>query len=87
MPRLRRFARARVLRFEALESRSLLAAGIGVYAPANESFVLRNEASAGEADAEFQFPAPGALPVVGDWNGDGRDDFGVFESPLNRATT
>jgi hypothetical protein len=72
-----RFAR---LRLEPLERRDLLAAGIGVYNPANDVFSLRNEASAGPPTAgEFQFSSPGSVPVVGDWNGDGQDDFGLFE--------
>jgi hypothetical protein len=69
-----------LLGLEALERRELLTAGIGTYAPANDLFTLRNEASAGTASAgEFQFTSPGSVPVVGDWNGDGRDDFGLFD--------
>lgn len=33
-------------------------------------------ATAGERG--YQFGLPGDVPIVGDWNGDGRDDFGVF---------
>ena len=69
------------LRFEQLEDRSVLSAGVGVYTPSSDTFSLRTTASAGTADAGiFQFTAPGTVPVVGDWNGDGRDDFGVFDS-------
>src|SRR6188768_312134 len=69
------------LRLEHLEDRSLLAAGIGVYVPASDTFKLRSTANAGPADAgTFVFGKPGSLPVVGDWNGDGRDDLGTFKA-------
>jgi hypothetical protein len=59
--------------------------GIGVYVPTTDLFFLRNTANAGSADAgTFQFSAPGSIGVTGDWNGDGQDDFGVFDS--NSAT-
>ena len=72
--------RRRAIRFEHLEERNLLATGIGVFNPRNDTFALRNEASAGAPTAEFRFAASGRTPVVGDWNGDGIDDFGVFEN-------
>jgi hypothetical protein len=75
----RRRTRKPFSRCELLEQRTLLAAGIGVFDPATDTFSLRNQASAGPADAEFQLSAPGTLPVVGDWNGDHQDDFGVFD--------
>src|SRR3954470_21045440 len=68
-----------VPRLETLEDRTLLASGIGVYTPSTDTFSLRNAAAAGTADAVFSFNAPGATPVVGDWNGDGKADFGVFD--------
>src|SRR3954467_5288207 len=68
------------LGFEQLEDRTVLSAGIGVYLPSNDTFQLRNTASAGKPDVTFQLPAPGSIPVEGDWNGDGRDDFGVFDA-------
>ncbi|MEA2711038.1 MAG: hypothetical protein QOF78_3639 [Phycisphaerales bacterium] len=62
---------------EALEKRKLLASGIGSFVPRTAAWSLRSTASAGPADvATFQFGAK--LPVVGDWNGDGRDDIGTF---------
>jgi hypothetical protein len=76
-PRRRRLAFSAI---ELLEDRRLLA-GIGIYNPANDTFTLRKTANAGAADAgQFQLSAPGAIPVVGDWNGDGQDDFGVFDA-------
>jgi hypothetical protein len=60
-----------------LETRRLLASGIGAFAPATATWLLRSRASAGPADVgTFQFGA--FVPVVGDWNGDGRDDIGTF---------
>ena len=62
---------------ESLENRTLLSAGIGVFAPATGTWSLRSSASAGTANVgTFQFGA--FIPVVGDWNGDGSDDIGTF---------
>src|SRR5687767_1004927 len=68
-------------RLEALEDRTAPAAGIGAVSVLNSSWVIRDQASAGRADASFQFGTPGTVPVVGDWNGDGKDDIGTF-NPL-----
>jgi hypothetical protein len=68
---------------EALETRRLFASGIGAFAPATNTWSLRSTASSGPADlGTFQFGAP--VPVVGDWNGDGKDDIGSFNR--NTAT-
>ncbi len=65
---------------ETLEDRTLPASGIGVYAPNTDTFTLRDIAAAGAASATFRLNAPGMIAVVGDWNGDGKDDFGVFDT-------
>jgi hypothetical protein len=65
---------------ELLEDRTLPASGIGVFLPTTDTFLVKHVASAGAANANFRMPAPGAMPVVGDWNGDGKDDFGVFDT-------
>jgi hypothetical protein len=71
----------RRLWLESLENRTLLASGVGVFAPDSATWSLRSTASPGEADVgTFQYSI--AVPVVGDWNGDGRDDIGSF----NRST-
>jgi hypothetical protein len=67
----------RRLWLEALENRTLLSSGVGVFNPANATWSLRSSASPGVADVgTFQFGIP--TPVVGDWNGDGIDDIGSF---------
>ena len=78
--REKKLRRTTLLRLERLEERTVMASGIGVFTTANDSFTLRNTASPGAADVKFQFAASGEHAVVGDWNGDGRDDFGVFDS-------
>ncbi len=51
---------------------------IGVYNPAASQFRLRNSNSPGAIDQLINFGQPGDIPVVGDWNGDGIKDAGVF---------
>jgi hypothetical protein len=73
----------RRLWIEALEKRTLLASGVGVFTPDTATWALRSTASPGPADVgTFQFGI--AIPVVGDWNGDGQDDIGSFNR--NTAT-
>jgi hypothetical protein len=67
----------RRLWLESLENRTLLSAGVGVFSPDSATWSLRSSASPGDADVgTFQYGI--AVPVVGDWNGDGRDDIGSF---------
>ena len=42
--------------------------------------MLRNSLSSGTADRNFTFGGGEGIPVVGDWNGDGTDGIGVFNS-------
>jgi hypothetical protein len=52
----------------------------GVFDPATGTWYLRNSNSPGAADAgQFQYGAPGWIPVVGDWNGDGTITIGVVD--------
>src|SRR5262245_7843046 len=76
-----RFRRPGSLRLEYLEDRDVPSAGVGTFNALTDTFVLRNTATPGTADSRFQFQAPGTIAVIGDWNGDGKDDFGVF-APL-----
>ena len=39
---------------------------------------LRNSNTQGVADYEFFFGDPGDVPLIGDWNGDGRDTVSVY---------
>lgn len=68
---------------EALEIRTVLSgAGIGTFNSFTGLWALRSSASAGEPDGgAFQFGqvGPSKVPVVGDWNGDGKDDIGTFD--------
>ncbi|MBK6315436.1 MAG: hypothetical protein IPF53_14360 [Blastocatellia bacterium] len=46
----------------------------------NMAFFLKNSFTKGGADIAFNFgtAGQGAIPVVGDWNGDGIDTIGLF---------
>jgi hypothetical protein len=55
-------------------------ATIGVYESATGKWYLRNHNSAGAPDlAPFAFGAPYWLPVLGDWNRDGKTSVGVVD--------
>ncbi len=60
---------------------------IGLYNPTTSVFYLRNSNSSGFADVTFVYgpantgPAvSGQVPIVGDWNADGTDTVGLFNS-------
>jgi hypothetical protein len=50
----------------------------GLYDSKGSDFHLRNSNTTGGADLVVPFGRPGDLPVVGDWDGDGVTDAGVF---------
>lgn len=52
---------------------------IGVYAPGETAFYLRNSNTPGLADLTIRYGPAGAIPVVGDWNGDGTTTIGVYD--------
>ncbi|MGB7924752.1 MAG: SBBP repeat-containing protein, partial [Pyrinomonadaceae bacterium] len=57
---------------------STFADTIGVYNPAANQFRLRNSNAPGPIDQVANFGQAGDLPVVGDWDGNGSKDPGVF---------
>jgi hypothetical protein len=57
---------------------STFADTIGVFNPAASQFRLRNSNTAGPIDQTVNFGQPGDIPVVGDWDGNGIKDPGVF---------
>ena len=50
----------------------------GVYDRKNATFYLRYSNAPGKPDQVRPFGEPGDLPVVGDWDGDGTTDLGVY---------
>jgi hypothetical protein len=64
----------------ALQSGMPGAATPGVFDPTTATWYLRGSNSAGAPDAgQFAFGAPGWVPVVGDWDGNGTTTVGVFD--------
>jgi len=58
---------------------------VGIFKPnrnGNGLFILRNGFS-GSADHKFVWHSGTAIPLVGDWDGDGTDGVGVFKSNAN----
>ncbi|HKY03818.1 MAG TPA: S8 family serine peptidase [Blastocatellia bacterium] len=51
---------------------------IGLYRPSSSTFYLRNSNAFGPPDITVTFGAPGALPRVGDWDGDGVTTIGFY---------
>jgi hypothetical protein len=51
---------------------------IGLFRPTGNFFFLRNSNSLGAPDAQISFGAPGDLPIVGDWDGDGDTTIGLY---------
>ncbi|MCL4250731.1 MAG: fibronectin type III domain-containing protein, partial [Anaerolineae bacterium] len=54
--------------------------GIGIYARATGDWYLRTSASPGAPDYQATYGGSWAIPVVGDWSGDGTDNIGVYDS-------
>jgi hypothetical protein len=56
---------------------------LSIYRPSNQRFYIinrlgSNDGGLGAADYSFIFGNPGDQPVVGDWDGDGRDEIGLY---------
>ena len=44
--------------------------------PSTATFYLRNSNTSGGPDVQVRFGASSYVPLVGDWNGDGKDTIG-----------
>jgi hypothetical protein len=51
---------------------------IGLFRPSGNFFFLRNSNTFGPPDTTVSFGAPGDLPIVGDWDGDGDVTIGLY---------
>jgi hypothetical protein len=57
-----------------------VAATVGTFDPTTATWYLRNENGSGAPDAgSFSYGAPGWIPVMGDWDGNGTQTIGVFD--------
>lgn len=57
---------------------------VGVYNPANRTFLVRGEVASGRRFVTTPPVGPfGAIPIAGDWDGEGGDEIGVYD-PLTR---
>jgi len=54
----------------------------GIFRPSNGALYLKNTNATGFADIVLTYGLPGDKPVVGDWNGDGRDTIGVYRNGI-----
>lgn len=57
---------------------------LGAYTSSDQVFYLRNANSAGSADITIPYGPSGAVPIAGDWNGDGSSTIGVYD-PSNET--
>jgi hypothetical protein len=51
---------------------------VAVYRPSDQTFYLRYHNTTGFSDEAILYGNPGDIPLVGDWNGDGLDEIGVY---------
>jgi hypothetical protein len=65
-------------------SSNSIATTIGTYSPSDRTFYLRNTNNVGNADFTVQYGPAGAIPVVGDWDGNGTITIGVYD-PSSRT--
>jgi hypothetical protein len=70
-----------VPQLEELEDRTVFSvSAIGGFNPASATWYLRTTPGPGNPDGgQFQYGPAGSIPVVGDWNGDGKQDIGVVD--------
>ena len=65
-------------------SSNSIATTIGTYSSSDRTFYLRNTNNGGDADFTIQYGPAGAIPVVGDWDGNGTTTIGVYD-PSSRT--
>jgi hypothetical protein len=53
---------------------------VGEFRPTTTQFLLRNYLAEGQPDVTITFGNSSTLPVVGDWNGDGVDTIGTYDT-------
>ncbi len=51
---------------------------VAVYRPSDQTFYVRYHNTTGVSDEAILYGNPGDIPLVGDWNGDGLDEIGVY---------
>src|SRR5436309_2801031 len=69
---------------ERLEDRTVPSGLQSAFDPGTATWYVRSSNTPGAPDAgQFQYGGPGWLPVVGDWNGDGRTTIGVVDPSTN----
>ena len=59
------------------------ASTIGLFRPSGNLFLLRNSNISAPPDITVAFGAPGDLPVVGDWDGDGTVTIGLYRPSIS----
>ena len=52
---------------------------VGSFVSSEQVFYLRNSNTAGPADITLQYGPVGAIPIVGDWDGNGTTTIGVYD--------
>ena len=64
--------------FTVIQGGTTSATTIGLFRPSSNFFFLRNTNSLGAPDIAVGFGAPGDLPIVGDWDGNGTVTIGLY---------
>jgi hypothetical protein len=52
--------------------------GVAVYRPSSKTFYMKNELASGVSDYQTRWGTYDAIPIAGDWNGDGVDSVGYY---------
>lgn len=70
--------------FTVFQSGAMVSTTIGAYLPSSQTFFLRNSNTAGFADLTIQYGPPGAIAIVGDWDGNLTTTLGAYQ-PSSRT--